>query len=49
VGISGGAGTVCAFCGVLFVNTIVARPREAFMGLTLMLSGVPVYFWMRRR
>ncbi|PZX15128.1 APA family basic amino acid/polyamine antiporter [Breznakibacter xylanolyticus] len=37
------------FCGVLFVNTIVARPREAFMGLTLMLSGVPVYFWMRRR
>jgi len=40
---------VILFCGVLFVNTIIERPREAIFGLILMLTGVPLYFWFRRR
>ncbi len=37
------------FCIGLFVNTIVARPREAAIGMTLILSGIPVYFFLKRR
>lgn len=37
------------FCISLFVNTIVARPREAGIGLVLILTGIPVYFWMKRK
>jgi APA family basic amino acid/polyamine antiporter len=37
------------FCISLFVNTIVARPREAAIGLVLILSGIPVYFWLKRK
>lgn len=37
------------FCIVLFFNTIITRPREAAIGLTLILAGIPVYFIMRRR
>jgi APA family basic amino acid/polyamine antiporter len=37
------------FCMVLICNTLVARPREAGMGLLLILSGVPFYWWFRRR
>jgi APA family basic amino acid/polyamine antiporter len=37
------------FCVSLFVNTIVARPREAAIGLVLILSGIPVYFWLKRK
>ncbi len=36
------------FCIALFVNTVFARPREAMMGMTLMLAGVPLYFWFLR-
>jgi len=39
---------VILFCGVLFVNTIIERPREAIFGLILMLTGVPLYFWFRK-
>ena len=35
------------FCIVLFFNTIITRPREAVIGLTLILSGVPVYFLLK--
>jgi len=37
------------FCIGLFVNTIVARPREAIIGLILILSGIPVYLWLQRK
>jgi basic amino acid/polyamine antiporter, APA family len=40
---------VVLFSAVLFVNTIFARPREASIGMVLMLSGLPFYFWFRNR
>ena len=33
------------FCVVLIGNTIMARPREAAIGLSLILLGVPFYYW----
>lgn len=40
---------VILFCIALFCNTIVARPREAMMGMALMLTGVPFYFYFRKK
>ncbi|HXB45662.1 MAG TPA: amino acid permease, partial [Puia sp.] len=40
---------VVLFSAVLFFNTIFARPREAAIGMALMLTGVPLYFWFRGR
>ncbi len=40
---------VIIFCIILFINTIRERPREALFGLILMLTGVPLYFWFKRR
>ncbi|MBS1947844.1 MAG: amino acid permease [Bacteroidetes bacterium] len=40
---------VVLFSAVLFFNTIFARPREAAIGMALMLTGVPLWFWFRRR
>jgi len=37
------------FCIVLFVNTIVTRPREAMIGLTLIFTGIPVYWFLNRK
>ncbi|MDZ7635127.1 MAG: amino acid permease [Bacteroidales bacterium] len=37
------------FCVGLFFNTIITRPREAMIGLTLILTGIPVYFLFRRK
>ena len=37
------------FCVGLFINTIITRPREAAIGLTLILAGIPVYFLFRKR
>ena len=37
------------FCLFLFFNTIVTRPREAFIGLTLIFSGLPVFWYMNRK
>lgn len=37
------------FCLILFCNTIVTRPREAMIGLTLIFSGVPVYWFLNRK
>ena len=33
------------FCVVLIVITIITKPREALLGLGLMFSGVPLYFY----
>ncbi|MCE1199150.1 MAG: amino acid permease [Marinilabiliales bacterium] len=37
------------FCLVLFFNTIVTRPREAAIGMTLLLAGIPVYLWLQKK
>jgi APA family basic amino acid/polyamine antiporter len=37
------------FCIGLFFNTIITRPREAAMGMILILSGIPVYFFMQKK
>ena len=37
------------FCIGLFVNTIVARPREAAIGVILILLGIPVYLFLNRK
>jgi len=37
------------FCIGLIFNTIIARPREAAIGMILILTGIPVYFFLRRR
>ena len=37
------------FCISLFFNTIIARPREAAIGLALILLGITVYFWLKFR
>jgi basic amino acid/polyamine antiporter, APA family len=36
------------FCICLVFNTIIARPREAIIGMGLILSGIPVYFLLKR-
>ena len=40
---------VVIFCVVLIANTIYTRPREAAIGAALMLTGVPMYFWFKRK
>lgn len=42
-------GIFVLFCIGLFFNTIVTRPREAMIGLTLILTGIPVYFLFRKK
>lgn len=37
------------FCVALIVITLVTRPREALIGLGLMASGLPFYFYWRNR
>lgn len=37
------------FCIVLIINTLMERPREAGIGLTLILTGLPFYFYWTRK
>jgi len=37
------------FCVGLFFNTIITRPREAGIGLSLIMLGIPVYFFLLSR
>jgi basic amino acid/polyamine antiporter, APA family len=37
------------FCIGLFFNTIITRPREASIGMILIFSGIPVYFFLKRK
>jgi APA family basic amino acid/polyamine antiporter len=37
------------FCVFLIGNTIITRPREAGIGLVLILLGVPFYWWFQRK
>jgi basic amino acid/polyamine antiporter, APA family len=36
------------FCIGLFFNTIITRPREAAIGMSLIFSGIPVYFFLKK-
>ena len=40
---------VVLFSAVLFFNTTYARPREAAIGMVLMLAGVPIYWVLSKR
>jgi APA family basic amino acid/polyamine antiporter len=40
---------VILFSVAFFVNTIISRPREAAIGMGLMLTGVPLWWWFRRK
>jgi len=40
---------VILFSIALFVNTIISRPREAAIGMALMLTGIPLWWWFRRK
>lgn len=37
------------FSVLFLINTIYTRPREAAIGIILILTGVPVYFWLRKK
>ncbi len=37
------------FCLCLFFNTVITRPREASIGMILILSGIPVYLLLIRK
>lgn len=40
---------VIIFCACLIFNTIYSRPREAAIGVILMLTGVPMYYWFKKK
>jgi basic amino acid/polyamine antiporter, APA family len=37
------------FCVALIIITFASRPREAFIGLALILSGLPFYYYWNKR
>ncbi len=39
----------CLFCISLLIITIINQPLEAIWGLSLMATGIPVYFWLRKK
>ncbi|HLF47551.1 MAG TPA: amino acid permease [Chitinophagaceae bacterium] len=40
---------VILFSAGLFINTIVVQPREAGIGMILMLTGIPMWYWFNRK
>jgi basic amino acid/polyamine antiporter, APA family len=36
------------FCGALIIITLISKPREALIGLALMASGLPFYWYWNR-
>lgn len=38
----------CLFCVCLFISTIINQPYSAIWGLSLMATGIPVYFWLNK-
>jgi APA family basic amino acid/polyamine antiporter len=39
---------VILFCACLVFNTVFSRPREAAIGMALMLTGIPMYWWFKK-
>ncbi|HEY0111181.1 MAG TPA: amino acid permease, partial [Fibrella sp.] len=42
-------GLFIAFCAYLVINTLINRPEEALVGLGLMATGIPFYFFWNRK
>ena len=40
---------IILFSLVLVINTLIVQTRASLLGLLLMFSGVPFYFWFKRR
>lgn len=40
---------VILFCACLVFATVYNRPREAAIGVVLMLTGVPMYWWFKKK
>lgn len=40
---------VILFSAALFINTIITQQREAVIGLALMATGIPMWYWFSRR
>jgi APA family basic amino acid/polyamine antiporter len=40
---------VILFSIALFINTVISRPREAAIGMGLMLIGIPLWWWFRMK
>lgn len=40
---------VIVFSAVLFINTFITQPREAGIGIALMFTGVPMWYWFSRK
>jgi APA family basic amino acid/polyamine antiporter len=40
---------VILFCAALFINTFYAKTEEAVIGMALMLTGVPMWYWFKRK
>jgi APA family basic amino acid/polyamine antiporter len=39
-----------ASCWLVVVNLVCKYPKDSFVGLVMMLTGIPVYlYWQRRR
>jgi len=39
---------IILFSLALVINTLIVQTRASFLGLLLMFSGVPFYFWFKR-
>jgi APA family basic amino acid/polyamine antiporter len=39
---------IILFSAALVINTLIVQTRSSFLGLLLMLSGVPFYFWFKK-
>ena len=37
------------FCAALIIITLIGKPREALLGLALMLTGIPFYIYWQRK
>lgn len=37
------------FCALFLINTVYTRPREAAIGMILILTGIPVYIWLQKK
>ena len=40
---------IIIFCLTLVINTLIVQARATLFGLLLMFSGVPFYFWFKKR